>query len=139
MMRPISSAAVAALALAVVSCAPTADTVETADGGARPERQCFSVEQVRNFREGETGLLYIRAARDEVFELNTAGGCLDLNVATSLAITADPPLAGSRVCTGDWARINLPGSSAPMAACRARVVRVLTPEQVAALPSRHRP
>lgn len=132
-----SAAATAVLAALTASCAPTA---APGAGAAAPQaRQCFSTEQVRNFSEGETGRLYIRAARNEVFELNTSGGCLDLGIATSLVITADPPLAGSRVCTGEWARISVPGSSAPMTTCRAKVERVLTAEEVAALPSAHRP
>lgn len=140
MIRVISSAAVAALAVLTASCAPTADTTAPrASAAAGPERQCFSAEQVRNFRQGGSGRLYIRALRDQVFELNTSGGCMDLDVANRLAITADPPLGGSRICTGDWARITLPDSTAPSAMCRARVDRALTAEQVAALPAAHRP
>lgn len=138
MTRLISSAAVAAMAVLTASCAPV-DGAVPGNASARPERQCFSTEQVRNFRQGESGRLYVRALRDQVFELNTSGGCMDLDVAHRLAITADPPLGGSRICTGDWARITLPGSSAPSNMCRARVDHVLTAEEVVALPSAHRP
>ena len=139
MTRLISFTAVAAMAVLTASCAPVDGVVPGDSASARPERQCFSTEQVRNFRQGESGRLYVRALRDQVFELNTSGGCMDLDVAHRVAITADPPLGGSRICTGDWARITLPGSAAPSAMCRARVDRVLTAEQVAALPSAHRP
>ena len=138
MTRLASAAAVAALAMLGTSCAPTADA-GPGETSARAERQCFSTQQVRNFREGESGRLYLRAQRDQVFELNTSGGCLDLNAANSLVITSDPPLSGSRICTGEWARIGVPGSSAPSGVCRGRVDRVLTAEQVAALPGAHRP
>jgi hypothetical protein len=138
MTRLISSVLVAASTILAASCAPTTDAVGPgAQSGA--ERQCFSTEQVRNFRDGEGGQLYIRAQRNMVFELNTSGGCLDLASATSLVITGDPPLGGSRICTGDWARIGVPGSTAPSGVCRARVERVLTAEQVAALPAARRP
>ena len=139
MTRLMSSAAVAAMAVLTASCAPVDGPAPGDSASARPERQCFSTEQVRNFRQGESGRLYIRALRDQVFELNTSGGCMDLDLAHRLVITADPPLGGSRICTGDWARITLPGSTAPSAMCRARVDRVLTADQVAALPSAHRP
>lgn len=138
MTRLVSSAAVSALAALAASCAPTADTAAPGETAARQERPCFSSDQVRNFREGGNGQLFIRAQRDQVFELNTSGGCLDLNVANSLIITGDPPLSGSRICTGDWARIAVPGSLSSNV-CRARVERVLTAEQVAALPGAHRP
>lgn len=140
MTRLISSAAVAALAVLTASCAPVDDMGGPGESaGARPERQCFSPEQVRNFRQGRTGQLYLRANHDDVYELNTAGGCTDLDFAQQLAITADGGLAGSRICTGDWARITVPGSTSRLSTCRARVDRVLTADQVAALPSAQRP
>lgn len=141
MTRLISSAAVAALAALTASCAPVDGMGEPGDGdSARLERQCFSPQHVRNFRQGGPGKLYVRANSNDVFELNTAGGCTDLDFAQRLAITADGPgLVGNRVCTGDWARITLPGSTSPVSTCRARIDRVLTDEEVAALPSAHRP
>ena len=140
MTRLISAAAVAALTALATSCAPTADSGMDGDSAARPERQCFSPEQVRNFRQGGPGQLYIRVTRNDVYELNSSGGCTDLDFAQRLAITADgAALAGGRICTGDWARITLPGSTSPISTCRARVDRVLTADEVAALPSAHRP
>ena len=141
MTRLIPAAAVAALTAFAGACAPTSDAALEGDSaGVRPERQCFSSEQVRNFRSGGAGRLYVRVMRDQVFELNSSGGCTDLDFAQRLAITPDVgALAGGRLCTGDWARITLPASSAPVRTCRARVERVLSEEQVAALPSAHRP
>ena len=141
MTRLTSSAALAFAALLVASCAPTA---ETGAGGeraeARPERQCFSPEQVRNFRAGGPGQLYVRVMRNDVYELNSSGGCTDLDFAQRLAITADGAgMAGGRLCTGDWARISLPGSTSGIQTCRARVTRALTEEEIAALPDAHRP
>lgn len=139
MARLISSAALAVMTVLAAGCAPTADTGVAGDSAAaRPERQCFNADQVRNFRQGASGQLYVRAMRDQVFELNTSGGCMDLDAANRLAITADP-MVGSRICTGDWARITLPGSASPVNTCRARVERILSAEEVAALPAAHRP
>ena len=140
MIRLTSWPAIAAVAALTASCAPTTDMAGSGDDGARPLTQCFSPDQVRNFRAGDTGQLYIRVIRDQVFELNTSGGCTDLDFAQRLAITADgASMGGGRICTGDWARITLPGSASPMSTCRARVSRVLTEAEVAALPSAHRP
>jgi len=138
-MTRLTLSAVAALLAA--SCAPTAGTGTDGDrADARPERQCFSPDQVRNFRQGRMGQLYVRAMRDDVYELNASGGCTDLDFAQRLAITADgAALAGGRLCTGDWARITVPGSASSLQTCRARVSRVLTAEEVAALPSAQRP
>lgn len=130
----------AASAALLSACAPTSPSGPgMADESARPVRQCFDVQQVRNFRQGDTGQIFIRASRD-VYELNSSGGCTDLDFAYRLAIVPDAGgLGGGRVCTGDWARIVVPGSSAANSVCRARVSRVLTAEQVEALPSRFRP
>lgn len=139
-MRPPAFTALAVFAV-LASCAPVAGTGASGErAAARPERQCFSAEQVRNFRAGETGQLYIRVMRDQVFELNASGGCTDLDFAQQLAITPDVgAVAGGRICTGDWARITLPASSAPVRTCRARVNRRLTEAEVAALPPRRQP
>ena len=139
MTRLITYPAVAAAVALTASCAPNGD-MAAAGAAAGPERQCFYADQVRNFRAGDSGQLYIRVMRDQVFELNSSGGCTDLDFTHRLAITPEPAsLAGGRICTGDWARITLPASSAPVQTCRARVSRVLTPEEVAALPNAHRP
>ncbi|NJC40334.1 hypothetical protein GGQ87_000592 [Brevundimonas alba] len=140
MTRLIPTAAVAALTVLTASCAPVDDmSGSSGSASARPERQCFSAEQVRNFRSANSGRLYIRAMRD-VYELNSSGGCTDLDFAQRLAITPDVGgLAGGRICTGNWARITIPGSASPITSCRARVDRVLTQAEVEALPRGQRP
>lgn len=141
MTRPISTVAVAAVTVLAASCAPTADVSMPRDGEApRAAHRCFSGEQVRNFRQGRPGQVYLRVTRNDVYELNASGGCTDLGSAQRIAVTADgAAMAGGRICTGDWARITLPGSTSPITSCRARVDRVLTADEVAALPSAYRP
>ncbi|MBX9575622.1 MAG: hypothetical protein K2X07_08290 [Caulobacteraceae bacterium] len=106
----------------------------------RPERACFNVDQVRNFRQGGVGQVYVRAAGGDVFQLDSAGGCPDLAFAQRLAILPDGAgLAGGRACTTDAVRIVVPGSTTSTDVCRARVTRRLTEAEVTALPSRERP
>ncbi len=135
--------AFAALAVFVplASCAPVADGGAAVDSAAAgPGRQCFSADQVRNFRAGGAGRLYVRVIRGQVFELNSSGGCTDLDFANQIAITPDVgALGGSRICTGDAARITLPAASAPVRTCRAWVSRQLTEAEVSALPAVDRP
>ena len=140
MTRLISCSAVAAATALAASCAPTGDIGAPSAAAAGPEHQCFYGDQVRNFRAGGTGQLYIRALRGQVFELNSSGGCTDLDFTHRLAITPElGGLGGGRICTGDWARITLPAASAPVQSCRARVSRVLTEAEIAALPDARRP
>ena len=128
----LAAFAVLGLSTALGACAPTA----AGDGGneAFPARQCFSAHEVRNFRQGGPGQILIRVGRDRIYELNAAGGCTDLDFAYRMAIVPDS-LAGSRLCTGEFARVQVPGSTAPSSVCRVRISRQLTAEDVAALPA----
>ncbi|MDB5422276.1 MAG: hypothetical protein JWR59_2223 [Brevundimonas sp.] len=103
---------------------------------ARPERQCFSPQQVQNFRSAGPTTVYLKVGANTVYELQTAGGCNDLEGAYQLSIQ---PELGSRLCSGDWANIVVPGSARPLERCRVQITKVLSAEEVAALPDRSRP
>jgi hypothetical protein len=131
------SLTMSAAILAVAACAPTTGGDTDAP---RPARACFNADQVQNFRQGRVGQVYVRALGGDVFEIDAAGGCTDLDFAQRLAILPDGAgLAGGRVCTLDSVRLAVPGSTSVADVCRARVTRRLTDEEVAALPSRQRP
>lgn len=135
------ASAVASLGLItfVAACAPTSGS---ADGQTpeRPIRQCFNVSQVDNFRSGRTDQLYLRVSRNQVYELSVSGGCRDLDFALRMALIPDGGgSVGSRLCTGDWARIVVPGSTSPIDVCRVRINRQLTEAEVEALPAAYRP
>lgn len=138
-MRTAAFAAFAALgALALpVSCAPVPAGGMGADAPPRAPR-CFSVGQVDNFRQGRPDQVFLRVGRDHVYELNGAG-CSDLDFATRLALIPDGGPVGTRLCTDDWARIVVPGSTSRTSVCRVRVSRGLTADEIAALPAAHRP
>lgn len=124
----------ASLVLALGACAPGMESATDGDARASSPRQCFQASLVRNFRADGTGVVYVRANDNTVYELNT-GGCRGLDFTSSLVMTSDPPV-GDRLCVGDHARVTVPGSAA---VCRARVSKALTAEEVAALPGNVRP
>lgn len=122
----------------LAACAPTTGT-ETAGTPTRA-RECFSVQQVTNFRQGRSDQVFLRVGRSDVYEINAAGGCRDLDFANRMAILPDiGGIGGSRLCTEDWARLVVPGSTSPTEVCRVRITRKLTAEEIAALPSAHAP
>lgn len=129
--------AMTALGLTMTACAPT----EAPDAALpRAERACFNADQIQNFRSGRSGQLYVRALGGDVYQLDTAGGCTNLDFAQRLAILPDGAgLAGGRVCTTDSVRIAVAGAASPTDTCRARITRRLTDAEVAALPARERP
>ena len=140
-MRAVTTSAVVS-ALVLAACAPTGGgggTAGLADRGASGPRQCFSVSQVNNYTRGRQDQLFLRVGRNAVYELNAAGGCPDLDFAQQVALIPDGGMAGSRLCTDDWARVVVPGSTSAATVCRVRISRQLTEAQVAALPPRQRP
>jgi Family of unknown function (DUF6491) len=138
-MRILSLSLVASTAatLSLSACAPAATTAAVAEGETSTAR-CFRTDNIRNFRVDKQSDLYIRSLRDDVFLINTAGGCPDLDSAISIAVT--PTVGGSdNVCVGDSVHVIVPGSSFGSGTCRAFVTKSLNAEEVAALPSRARP
>ena len=126
-----------AAALMTVSCAPTSTTGDRAE--APLARQCFNVQQVTNFRQGRMDQVFLRVGRSDVYEM-TAAACRDLDFANRMAIVPDGGgAAGSRLCTGDWARVVVPGSVASTEVCRVRLTRRLSDAEVEALPAAYKP
>ena len=136
-MRAVAVAALGTLTF-LTSCAPVADGGMANEAPARA-RQCFGVRQVDNFEQGRPDQIFLRVGRNDVYELNAAGGCPDMDFANSLALIPDGGMIGTRLCTDDWARIVVPGSTSQTSVCRVRVSRKLTADEIAALPPRHRP
>jgi len=142
-MRAALTVSVVASALALAACAPM-DAGGQAwampyGGGSPRARECFSPSQVTNFTQGRSNQLFLRVGRNAVYELSAAGGCQDMDFAMQIALLPDAGMAGSRLCTNDWARIVTSGSAASASVCRVRISRQLTEAEVAALPSRQRP
>lgn len=129
---------IAALSLPILmvaaACAPGPDM----NRAAGSDRACFMSDRIINFRAGQSPTIYVKALGGDVFELQSTGYCRDLDSAVSLGFT---PVAGSseRTCVGDPIDINVSVAGASSNRCRARVVRQLSEEEVAALPSRYRP
>lgn len=136
-MRPYILAALGGFAL-LVSCAPVADGGMAGEAPPRA-RQCFSVSQVNNYEQGRPDQVFLRVGRSDVYELNAAGGCPDMDFAQRMALIPDGGTVGTRLCTDDWARVVVPGSTSQTSVCRVRISRKLTAEEIAALPASHRP
>ena len=133
MTRAFAAAlSIPALMLAA-SCAPGPDTAMN----ARSSDTCFMSDRIINFRAGQSPSIYVKALGGDVYEIQTTSYCSGIESANTLAFT---PLVGSsaRTCVSDSLSVDVSvaGSSNR---CRARVVKKLTEEEVAALPSRYRP
>ncbi|MGZ9114494.1 MAG: DUF6491 family protein [Brevundimonas sp.] len=142
-MRAAFTASAVVSALALAACAPMdaggPTTGMAYDGGPPQPRQCFSASQVSNYTRGRPDQVFLRVGRNDVYELSAAGGCPDMDFAQQIALIPDGGMAGSRLCTDDWARVVVPGSTSRVSTCRVRISRQLTEAEVAALPPRQRP
>ena len=89
-------------------------------------------------RAGRSPSIYVKALGGDVFEVQTTSYCSGIESANTLAFT---PLVGSstRTCVSDSLSVDVAVAGASSNRCRARVVRQLSAEEVAALPSRYRP
>ena len=125
---------VAAASLVTAGCASTdpADTSGTPTAG----RQCFHTNSVRNFRAVDTRTVNIRAGRN-VYRLDLFGTCPNVTWTNGMALVSRP---SSTICTGSGLGISLRvrGPSGRQT-CQVQTVTLLTADEVAALPARHRP
>ncbi|MBO9500194.1 hypothetical protein [Brevundimonas sp. A19_0] len=128
----VAALSIPALLLAA-ACAPGPDTAMT----PRSADTCFLTDRVINFRAGQSPSLYVKARDGSVFELQTTSFCPGAESTNTLVLT---PLmgGGSRSCVSDSLSIDVAGMGTANR-CTARVVRKLSEEEVAALPSRYRP
>lgn len=137
-MRAFASISLLTAASLLTACAPAHDGQTVVGAATQAEHQCFDADLIENFAVSNTQTLYVREHRNRVFQLDTAGACNELDSTFGIALV---PGTGSvnRLCTGDWTNVLVRGSTRGTGPCRARVTRMLSEEQVAALPDRDRP
>lgn len=120
---------------ALAGCAPTGAARTANSNEQASARTCFRTMNVRNFRAEDWQTLYVRTSSQDVFQIQSAGVCKDLESAIGIELR---PLDGfSNLCTGDFATLNVgsPGRST----CRVQIAKRLSADELAALPSRVRP
>lgn len=128
----------ATVALVTLSACAPSPIVSADRASAAEERQCFLPQTMRNFRtEGDT-TVYVRDGRDDVYQVSSSG-CRGLSASRSFSLT---PLGGGSACVGDTVDIVTRGPSIQgenNSTCSGRVMKRLSDDEIAALPSRLRP
>ncbi|HEX3408623.1 MAG TPA: DUF6491 family protein [Caulobacteraceae bacterium] len=103
------------------------------------QRACFWTRSITNFAAVDTNRVYLRASGRRVFELTLFANCLQLDWVNRLGIRTRG--GSSNICEGPNPAIDIivrngiPGGQR----CPVTNVRLLTPEEVAALPPQARP
>jgi hypothetical protein len=134
---PLILLALGAAACAPMQTAPTDSPSATATAMS-PPRQCFYASQVDNYQAVDQTAVTLRVRGDEIWRLDFAGACPDVDWATQGIALAQPGGISGSICGGQDVDIIAPSTLGPRR-CRVRTVRRLNPEEVAALPPRDRP
>ncbi|MDP3855684.1 DUF6491 family protein [Phenylobacterium sp.] len=123
-------AAAAAFALATAGPAAASDPAP-----AKPKRQCFLTDNVTNFSAIDSRTVNLRVGVKDVYQLDLLGTCPDIDWNHEIALVSR---GSSWICSGLDATVITKGPIGPQR-CAVRSVRKLTPQEIAALPSRAKP
>jgi hypothetical protein len=136
-MRPHIVLAALALALAAGGAAPAADKAPDKSAAApKGKKACFHPDFISGFAAPDENNLYIRVGVRDVYHFEMFAPCLDMDWNEHLVLIARP---GPWICDGMDAEVISRATGLGPQRCLVRNLHKLTPEEVAALPSRARP
>ncbi|HVI32211.1 DUF6491 family protein [Phenylobacterium sp.] len=129
---PLAALAVSAAApqIAAARSPVQPDTPET-----KTQRSCFWARNANGFAAADEKTVNIRVGVRDVYQFEMLGRCTDIDWSQKIALVSR---GSSSICTGLDAEIVTASPIGPQR-CPVRAVRKLTPDEVAALPSRARP
>ena len=122
-------AAAACAAVGTVSCS-TAEQQQAAAASRADGRQCFLASQVNGFHAMDDDTVHVRVGARDVYELQIAGTCLNVNWAQRIGIR--PTGGSSWVCRGLDAELLVPDQMGGQR-CLVRAVRQLSEAEAEAL------
>jgi hypothetical protein len=99
------------------------------------DRACFLASNVSGFRAPDDKTVYVRVGVRDIYQMQMLGSCPQIDWAERIGIRT----RGSEwICSGLDADLISPTSIGPQP-CAVRVMRKLTPAEVAALPPKSKP
>ncbi len=121
--------AVASAAALTMSCA-TAEQQQAAAAAGGDGRQCFVASQVNGFHAIDDDTVHVRVGARDVYELQIAGTCLNVNWSQRIGIRSTG--GSSWVCRGLDAELLVPDQMGGQR-CLVRTVRQLSAAEAEAL------
>ncbi|WP_309646384.1 DUF6491 family protein [Phenylobacterium sp.] len=129
-------AAAAMIALGGAGVAPAfAVDPPTAAAKPKPKRQCFFADNVSSFSAVDDRTVNLRVGVKDIYRLDLLGPCHDIDWEHEIGIQSR---GSSWICSGLDATIITKTAIGPQR-CAVRTVTKLSPEDVAALPSKQKP
>jgi hypothetical protein len=102
---------------------------------ASKDRTCFHASNVSGFRAPDDKTVYVRVGVRDIYQMEMMGSCPQIDWAEKIGIRT----RGSEwICSGLDADLISPTSIGPQR-CAVRMMRKLTPAEVAAMPPKSRP
>ena len=123
------------LTLAAVAClaAGAAQAADTAK--PKPHRACFWTRDVNSWSAADDHTVYIKVGVKDVYRLDLMGACPDIDWSWKMGLESH---GSSSICSALDATIIAKSPIGPQR-CPVREVTKLTPQEIAALPPKHRP
>lgn len=109
---------------------------QAAAQATKAPKTCFSARNVSNFAVVDDRTLNIRVGVRDVYQLDLLGICPDIESRNAIAIKSR---SSAFVCSPFDATVVAQGPFGRSQRCAVRGIRKLTPDEIAALPSRDRP
>lgn len=131
MIRAFVGAA-GAFALAACTTPPATDASVAASNSTR---SCFWANSASGFNAVDETTVYVRVGVRDVYKLDLFSRCPDIDWNQAIALVSR---GGNSICSGLDATVITKGPFGPQR-CEVRTVSKLTPEEVAALPSKSKP
>jgi uncharacterized protein DUF6491 len=126
-LKVYRAAATLAVAIGLASCV---QSQEARTQEARAGRQCFSTYRVTGFSEAGRDRLLVNVGLHDVYEFQTFSSCQELDFTNRLVLRTRT--GSSQICDELDADLIVPRSFGPPELCRVRMIRKLTPQEVAA-------
>lgn len=135
MSTPIRPTAALAALLAAGALGTAAQAADAPSGGKPAAKQCFWARNVNSFNAVDDRTVNIRVGVKEIYRMELMGSCPDIRWTEGIAIVSR---GTSWICSGLDAEIVAPSAIGPQR-CPVKVLRKLTPAEVAALPAKQKP
>lgn len=123
----------ASLAVALGLSAGAAQAADPAK--PKPQRSCFWTRDVNSWSAADDHTVYIKVGVKDVYRLDLMGSCPDIDWSWKMGLESH---GSSSICSALDATIIAQSPIGPQR-CPVRQVTKLTPQEVAALPPKHRP
>ena len=130
--------ATAALGLAATAAVQAAAGPRDAGlGDAKPARQCFSASRIANWARASDSVVNLRVSGEGYYQVVLAGRCLKAVPANQIAMTFKTDNSDN-VCAPLDLDVVVSNGGVPIT-CGVDSLRRLSPEEIAALPSKQKP